>query len=177
MRQGSLFFLVLLFFVLAPLPAAAVDPAPSVLVLSKGEPLLAGSVEAFVEQRLAARGFDVVDESGIPGLQAWLEGRVTREEETRVLDALAQRASHLVMVEAGYLGDRPLYYLHRVEPIFQARLKIRALPFEVDAIPTLLFDGRIEFTHLSLERVIADTLGGQMKNIAAEIAGRPAPGK
>ena len=172
MRRLILFLplVVMLFF--SPAVLSGAEPAaPTVIVLSSGEPLLAGSVEAYVEKQLAKRGFDVVDESGVPGLRSWLEGRVSQEEESRVLQTLSQRAAHLIVIEATYLGDRPLYYLYRTEPIFQARLKIRSLPFKLDAMPRILFDDRMEFTHLSLDRAIEKALGRQMKDIAEQLSG------
>jgi len=156
---------LLLLVTLIPLSGRGVAPAPTVIVLSTGEPLLAGSVEAYLEKQLSRKGFDVVDESGIPGVRAWLEGRVTLEEEQQVLDSLARMASSVLVTEATYLGDRPLYYLYRSEPIFQARLKVRLLPFDNAGMPRVLFDDNIEFTHLSLDRAIEKSLGKEMKNI------------
>jgi len=168
MRRLSLFLLVFpVLFSFQTLPAAESTAPSTVVVLSSGEPLLAGSVEAYVEKQLAKLGFDVVDESGVPGLHAWLDGHVSQEEENRILDTLARRADHLIVIEASYLGERPLYYLYRTEPIFQARLKIRTIPFEVDALPHLLLDENMEFTHLSLDRAIEKTLGKKIKDIAA----------
>jgi len=168
MRRLFLCLLIFPFLFSGQVLSAADTPAPStVVVLSSGEPLLAGSVEAYVEKKLAELGFDVVDESGVPGLHAWLDDSVSQEEENRILDTLARRADHLIVIEASYLGERPLYYLYRTEPIFQARLKIRTIPFEVDALPHLLLDEKMEFTHLSLDRSIENTLGKKIKDIAS----------
>lgn len=176
MKTMTLLLPMILTFLLSPQAISAAEPAaPTVIVLSSGEPLLAGSVEAFVEKQLAKRGFDVVDESGIPGLRAWLDGRVSREEEDRVLQALSERAAHGLVIEAAYLGERPLYYLYRSEPIFQARLKIRSLPFDADGVPKALFDERIEFTHLSLDREIEKVLGRPLREIADHLAGHSKP--
>ncbi|MCU0235111.1 MAG: serine/threonine protein kinase, partial [Thermoanaerobaculales bacterium] len=87
-----------------------VPPPEGTAVIAVGDPLLAGEAEAFIEAALARAGVPLVDEAGVPGLEALISGA----EERRPGDAhglLQPYARHLVMVRVEYLGERPLVYM------------------------------------------------------------------
>ena len=96
--------------------AAATQDGPTVVVIGLGEQLLVGEVEAQLEQALTARGFQVIDERGLPEVQLALGDR-TGPLRPEAVAALAPHADMLVLAVADYLGNRGLMYLRRYDEL------------------------------------------------------------
>jgi hypothetical protein len=125
--------------------------------VSVGENLLAGEVASYLESALARRGISIVDEAAIPDVSRILGGDqpVVRGA---LRDALRPYASHLILARSEYLGERPLNYMGRSEVAFQARLTVVAVDLENGRVLGKPFNTKVEYTHLSVERVVAEKL-------------------
>jgi serine/threonine-protein kinase len=153
-------------------PAQPATPPPEgTAVIAVGDPLLAGEAETYVEAALARAGVTLVDEAGVPGLEALITGA----EERRPGDAhslLQPYARHLVMVRVEYLGERPLVYMGQRDVAFQARVTL--VPIDVGSgtpieQPTRV---RLEYTHLNAQRVVEKELRQPTSRIVQLLAGR-----
>ncbi len=146
-------------------------PPEGTAVIAVGDPLLAGEAEAFIEAALARAGVPLIDEAGVPGLEALISGA----EERRPGDAhslLQPYARHLVMVRVEYLGERPLVYMGQRDVAFQARVTL--VPIDVGSgtpieQPTRV---RLEYTHLNAQRVVEKELRQPTSRIVQLLAGR-----
>jgi hypothetical protein len=148
-----------------------VPPPEGTAVIAVGDPLLAGEAEAFIEAALARAGVPLVDEAGVPGLEALISGA----EERRPGDAhglLQPYARHLVMVRVEYLGERPLVYMGQRDVAFQARVTL--VPIDVGSgtpieLPTRV---KVEYTHLNAQRVVEKELRQPTSRIVQLLASR-----
>ncbi len=138
-----------------------------VALISIGEPLLAGAAEDFVRQTLERQNVKVFDGMTISGVAAMVEG--SADGDGSLQDLLKPHARYLVVIRADYTGDRELNYMGRYDREFQARLHLTAHD---------LLDGRsmgpgihapIGYTHLTVERKIADLLRPKFRKIAGKI--------
>ena len=150
-------------------PIKAAPPPEGTVVIAFGEPLFAGEAEAFLERVLARAGVKLVDEHGLPEAVELMErGEAPRQGEVRA--ALAPYARNLVLVRVEYLGERPLQYMGQADVAFQARCTV--VPVDLWQAKALADPEtvRVEYTHLSAERVAANRLRPSARRVLAALA-------
>jgi hypothetical protein len=134
-------------------PPPVAPPPDGTVVIAVGERLLAGEAEAYIESAFARAGLPMVDEAGIPGLDALLSG-AEDPRPGQAHELLRPYARNLIMVRIEYLGERPLVYMGQRDVAFQARVSL---------VPIDVADGRaleqptrfrVEYTHLNADRVV-----------------------
>jgi hypothetical protein len=152
-------------------PPRQAPAAKGAAVVAVGESLLAGEVASYLESTLARRGIEIVDETAVPSVSRMLGGDqpVVRGA---LRDALRPYARYLVQARAEYLGERPLNYMGRSEVAFQARLTVALVDLEDGRVLGDPFNGLIEYTHLNVERVVAEKLRQWLRETSAHVEPR-----
>ncbi len=163
--------MALSFAAAASVAAGSASSGPAVVVIGLGEQLLVGEVEAQLEQALAARGVQLIDERGLPETQLALGDR-TGPLRPEAVAALAPHADLLVLATADYLGNRGLMYLRRYDEAFQARLTVTAVPLVGSAPPEAILNVRVEYTAESLEAAAARALQPAIDPLVARLGRR-----
>jgi hypothetical protein len=143
-------------------------PATGVVVAAVGETLLAGQVEAYLEEALGRAGAELVDERSLPELTGlFADGSVP--ERGAVRDALRPHARYLVLVRAEYLGDRQIYYMGRPDVVYQARLSATAVDLAEGRRIGQPFSQQVEYTLLTVERVTSEALRVWLRGLRSSI--------
>jgi hypothetical protein len=158
-------------------PVQPPPPTPlpeGTIVIAIGDPLFAGEAEAYVEGALGRAGIQVIDENGIPGAADLIAGASDREpgEMHRLLRPYARNA---VMVRVDYLGERPLMYMGQRDLAYQARVTV--VPIDLHGRQPLAqpIRTRVEYTHLSAQRVAEEKLRAPTRRVVHILSGTPAP--
>jgi len=147
-------------------------PAPSgAAVVAVGESLLAGEVASYLEGTLARRGIEIVDATAVPSISRML-GSDQPVVRGALRNALRPYARHLVLARTEYLGERPLNYMGRSEVAFQARLTVAVVDLEDGRVLGQPFNGRVEYTHLNVERVVAEKLRRWLRETSEHVKPR-----
>ncbi|MCG8457803.1 MAG: hypothetical protein MI919_16125, partial [Holophagales bacterium] len=136
-----------------PLPSFGKLPeTPVVAVLSVGDPLMAGPVEATLEKRLLRGGFDVRDELNSLELASLLESRGASVSMSEILPILAREGFHVAVLVKVEEGARRRIETHgQYLSATAARLRLNA-----QLLPARRSIGRgwtepVEYTELSAE--------------------------
>jgi hypothetical protein len=144
-------------------PQVAAPPPQGVAVVAVGERLLAGEAESFIEGALAEAGVRVVAEPGLAGGGG---------DVSALADALRPHAHFLVLVDAEYLGERQLQYMGRYDTAYQARLQVRAVDLQSNTAVGGTFNERVEYTQLSVGRVVEEKLRPHLRKVRANLSER-----
>jgi len=135
---------------------AAATPVGTAVV-AVGEPMLARETEAFLERALDRAGIPVVDELGIPAVtDLAMAGADPRLDD--LLRVLKPHAVTLLLVRAEFVGERPLRYMNRMDVAFKSRLFVTAFDVASGEPMTPSLSESVEYTQVSVERVVAKTL-------------------
>jgi hypothetical protein len=148
-------------------PPAA--PPNTAVVLGVGEQLLAGTAREYLEVALRSRGQSVVDREGIPELTDLSPDETPQRGYLRRI--LQPHAGRLVLARAEYLGERPLYYMGRRDVAFQARLEVHVIDLGSGRPIGQPFSRKLEYTHLSVDRVVEENLGRWLRRTQGHPAG------
>ncbi len=133
-------------------------PAPTgTVVIAVGETVFAGEAEAFMEEALSNAGIPLVDEYSIPGAADLLAGDTSREPGD-IHRLLRPYARNVVIVRVEYLGERPLVYMGQQDVAFQARVSVVAIDVQGGRPITQPIKFKVEYTHLSAQRVAENKL-------------------
>lgn len=144
-------------------PPVVAPPPQGVAVVAVGERLLAGEAGSFFEGALAEAGIRVVAEQGL----------AAGEGDPRALsEALRPHAHYLVLVEAEFLGERQLQYMGRHDTAYQARLQVRAFDLQTGTPVGGTLNERVEYTQLSVGRVVEDQLRPHLRKLRAGLSER-----
>jgi hypothetical protein len=147
-------------------PERPAAPAPrGMVVVAVGETLLAGEAESFLERALTRLGARVVDEDAIPALMGRL-GEPPDRDPGYLMEQLRPYARNILIVNAEYLGQRQLRYMGRSDVAFQSRLKLVAVDMTTDQALGNTFEEKVEYTHLSVGRVVEEKLRPVVRRIA-----------
>jgi hypothetical protein len=141
-----------------------VPPKLGVAVVAVGEPLLASEAEAYLEAALARVNAIVIDENTLPSVGRLLGGE-QGPPRGAVREALRPHASHLILVRAEYLGDRPLRHIGGGDVAYQARLGAVALDLGSGRMLGQAFSRRVEYTHLTVERVVSENMRRWLRSV------------
>jgi len=151
---------------------AEVVPAPDgAALIAVGENLLVGEVQTYLEDAMRRKGITVVDASAVPEVSELASGEQSAVRGA-LRSALRPYARHLVLARAEYLGERPLQYMGRSEVAFQARLSVAVIDLDDGRMVVQPFRKRVEYTHLNVDRVVAEALRSWTREAAAEIEPR-----
>jgi hypothetical protein len=133
-------------------------PAPTgTIVIAVGETVFAGEAEAFMEETLSNAGIPLVDEYSIPGAADLLAGDTSREPGA-IHRLLRPYARNVVIVRVEFLGERPLVYMGQQDVAFQARVSVVAIDVQGGRPLTQPIKFKVEYTHLSAQRVAGNKL-------------------
>jgi serine/threonine-protein kinase len=127
-------------------------PPTGVVVLGVGERLLAGEIEAMLEQALGRAGALLVDEDALPGMGRFLDAASPPQPEA-LIGTLRPHARYLLLARAEYVGERPLQYMGRRDTAFQSRLRIFAIDLTSGKPLGPGINQRLEYTHANVKRV------------------------
>jgi serine/threonine-protein kinase len=141
-----------------------VPPKLGVAVVAVGEPLLASEAEAYLEAALARVNAIVIDENTLPSVGRLLGGE-QGPPRGAVREALRPHASHLILVRAEYLGDRPLRHIGGGDLAYQARLGAVALDLDSGQMVGQAFSRKVEYTHLTVERVVSESMRRWLRGV------------
>lgn len=147
-------------------PPASEGTPGSIAVVAVGEPLMAGHIEEYLEERLGAYGHGLVDEKGTAEGLALFQGNRDPSIES-VIDLMRPLAERLVLVEVEYLGDRPLGYLGRADVAYRSRVSIRALDLASGGAVGIPVEEEVEYTSLNATRAARKTLGTEIRRFFA----------
>jgi serine/threonine-protein kinase len=150
-----------------PRQAPPPPPVRGTVVVGIGEQLLAGEAEAFVERALGRSGVEVIDERSIPAVMDLAQSGA---DQRTLMRAMRPHARHLVVINAEYLGDRPLRYMGRVEPAHQSRLTVSAFDLVEGRAVSKTWDEKMEYTQLTVERVVEERLRPGTRKLSRALA-------
>ncbi len=152
-------------------PPTAAPPPRGVAVVTVGETLLAGAADAFVQDALVRAGATLVDESSLPAVADLFSGDQPPPRGA-LREALEPHARHVILIRAEYLGERPLAYMGRYDTAFQARLTAAAIEVATGQVVGPPLSRQVEYTHLTVERVAAETLRPWLALVRASVTDR-----
>ena len=149
-------------------PVGPIGPPPTgVVVLTAGEPLLAGEVEAYVEEALGRAGVPVVDERTIPGARGLVD--VDRPFGPDVVAGLRSHARFLVFARAEYTGERPLRFMNRRDVAYTGRLTVTLIDLAEGHPAGSPIRANVEYNQRTVERVVAETLRPRLRELRDRI--------
>jgi hypothetical protein len=122
-----------------------------------GERLLAGEAEAYVKDRLAAAGVELVEVTSIPGFESLFDTE-QRPDPEQVREALRPYARYLVAIRVEYLGDRPIVVMGQRDFVHSARVRIGLVDLAEGRVVGGPKAVTVEYTPLNAERVVGDKL-------------------
>ncbi|HSN55998.1 MAG TPA: protein kinase [Candidatus Sulfomarinibacteraceae bacterium] len=138
-------------------PVEALPPATATVVMAMGERLLAGEAEAYVKDRLAAAGVELVELTSVPGFESLFDTE-QRPDPEQVREALRPYARYLVAIRVEYLGDRPIVVMGQRDFVHSARVRIGLVDLAEGRIVGGPKAVTVEYTQLNAERVVGDKL-------------------
>ncbi len=148
-----------------PLPAV-----PRLVVLGIGEATLAAAAEEVLENELALRGFEIVDEHAMPEIR----GLVGSGDVDLALIApyLAINDVHsVVLAEAEFLGERELYYLGRRSFALTSELRVHGFLTGGQQALGPGWSERVEYTGLNVSEKADEALRAVGPELVAAIEG------
>lgn len=154
-------------------PAGEAPPATtptaasgSIAVVALGERLMAGPVERYLEERLGAHGYAVVDEKSTEAGMTLFQGDQDPPVKS-ILTLLRPHAARLVLVDVEYLGERSLSYLGRGDVVYRSRISIRALDLAGGVSAGIAVEEEVEYTALNVDQAARDALGAAVRRFVA----------
>lgn len=150
--------------VLEPLPAHS----PGSMVIVVGDRLLATEVERYVEERLQARGIELIDERRYSDLWPIAESdRLWAPQE--LIRSVGRRASRLVVGQVEYLGERRLEYRGRMEISYQSRVTVHVFDLVTGAELMPSWSEQFEHTQVMLERSVREALQRRVLELGSRL--------
>ena len=147
-----------------PLPGHS----PGTMVLVVGDRLLASEVERYVEERLRARGLEVIDERRYADLWPIAESdRLWAPQEVGRLIGL--RASRLVVGQVEYLGERQLQFRGQMDIAYQSRVTVYTLDLISGAELMPSWSEQIEHTQVMVERSVREALQRRVVELGSRL--------
>ncbi len=150
-------------------PAASYAGPPRVLVLSFGDPAVAGAAELSIEERIGETQVVLVDED-LAGLSGIEDGSL---DVARLVNAASRVADFVVVVKATPLGSQPLTFYGEVMTQYTARIELST--YNVRNRSKLGgHQAQVSFTHLNADPQTREAVAPYLGRIAEVIAGRRA---
>jgi len=140
------------------------------VVIGVGETLLAGEAESFLETALSDADIEMIDERGLLQVEELLGDR-TGPLTTEVITALRPHAGTVVLVRAEYLGDRPLFYLQRMDSAYQSRLIVTVIDLASAEPGESLLNKKVEYTHINAGDIAERTLRPKVRKLVELLGG------
>ncbi len=125
---------------------------PRIMVISMGDPAIAQSAEAVIEESLESAGFLLADEDTTPGIAALINSG--GPEMPRLLAALARAGNirAVTVIRAQPLGSTPITFYGQSDTLFSANLSIKTYDvFAGQPLGTGVTQ-KVDFTTLSADQ-------------------------
>ncbi len=162
---------------LARANSPSVEPAqpaysgtPRVIVLSIGDEAIAGPAEMTIEESLADRGLDVVDEDLIGAMARFERGG--EPAIGQLVAAAARHAEYVVVVRSVPLGEQQLTFYGESMTQYTARLQVGAYDVRRARKLGSGWQAQVSFTHLNADPNTREALEPLLGRIAQNLGAR-----
>ena len=153
-----------------PPPVPARPHVPTIAVVGGGDNNIAQPAERLIEQSLAHRGFNVIDEASMPRINHLMNGERPRFAEALEILARSGRVDAVVFVHARDVGSEQLSYYGQTSNVMNVQLSVKA--YSVGA-RRMLGSGPSEtlrYTSLNAADVTKETVEPMLSEVADSLA-------
>ena len=151
-------------------PVPARPHVPTVAVVGGGDTNVAEPAEHLIEQSLARRGFNVIDEASMPRVAHLLSGERPRYAEALEILARQGRVDAVVFVNARGVGQEQLNYYGQSSVVTNVQLGVKA--YSVDQRRTLGpgWSERVTYSSLNAAEATQETVEPMLSDVAASLS-------
>ncbi|MEP6483650.1 MAG: serine/threonine-protein kinase [Rudaea sp.] len=153
-----------------PPPVPARPHVPTIAVIGGGDTNISEPAERLIEQSLAHRGFNVIDEASMPRISHLLNGERPRIAEALELLAKSGRVDAVVFVSARDVGQEQLSYYGSTSSVMNVQLGVKAYSVSARRMLGTNLSETLRYTSLNAAEATKETVEPMLSEVAESLA-------